>query len=242
MREQRTIQLDTGDWPAENPRAEVDPAAETRARLVEALALQVRSIYCICYRELTGNADYGRKPMPYWDGGDMDESGYGTRKRSVWPKIAAVIIQHDADPLQYIRAQFIGVRRAEPPRPNTLYNEQALTRWRTYSYHAKERLRQQVASDWNQIRTNVLPFTVNLKWDERSALDYVLRDPKCGASSLARYCAAVAESLPIATAFRERALLQYMFQMANYDDLLGDMLPQELKDEARELKSLLVGQ
>jgi len=239
MREQRTIQLDhpSEGWPAEDPRAPVPNT--NRSDLTSALASQVRNIYCICYRDFSNDPEYGRKHMPRWDGG---ETAHGSTHRPVWPRIAAVIVAQDADPLQFIRAQFVGVRRATPPRPNQLYNEEAVARWQNYRFKAQQNLERQVASDLNQIKVHVLPFTVNLGWDYRTALAYVLKDRRCGASSLVRYCAAVAESLPIAAAFRERALLQYMFQMADYDSLLGNKVPQELRAEAAELRELLVGQ
>lgn len=239
MREQRSIMLDTdSDWPEEDPRtAEIGVHPHSRYR--DALAKTVRSIYCICYREATGRKDYGTGRMPRWDGG---EDAGGTRHKPVWPKIASTIIECEADPFSYIRAQFVGVRRADQPKPNQMHSPLAVSRWQQYQYQAKEALRRSVESDLNQIRTHVLPFTVNLKWETTKALDYVLRDSKCGASPLVRYIVAVRESLPIASAFRERALLQYMFQMADYDETLGDQIPQELKDEARQLRQMVAGQ
>ena len=61
---------------------------------------------------------------------------------------------------------------------------------------------------------------------------------------LVRYCFAVAANLPIAANLRERALLQYMFQMSDYDEVMRGQLeiPQELRNEARELTSAVVGQ
>lgn len=239
MREQRAIMLDDDSgWPSEDPTT-AELGVHPHVRYSDALAKTVRSIYCICFRELTGSTNYGLRPMPEWDGG---VNGFGTNKRAVWPKIAAVIVENDADPFTFIRAQFNGVRRSEPPKPNQLYGTAAITRWQQFHFQAKEALRRSLASDQNQIKVHVLPFTVNLKWETRKALNYVLRDVKCGASPLVRYCTAVREQLPVADVFRERALLQYMFQMADYDELIGEDIPQELKAEARQIRQRVAGQ
>ena len=177
--------------------------------------------------------------MPAWDGG---ETGFGSRKKPVWPKIAAVILEHDADPFSFVRAQFVGVRRAEPPKPNQMHSEQAVRRWQTFEHEARETLKSSITSDLNQIDITVLPLVRNLGWERRKALDYALRDPKCGASPLVRYLTALSESLPIAERFRERALLQYMFQTADYDALIGEKIPDGLRDEAQQVRARVAGQ
>lgn len=206
---------------------------------VDLLAKQVRSLYCICVREFTGDAEYGTQPMPQWDGDPDGDSG--RRSKNVWPKIARKIIAQQADPFHYVRAQFHASKLAKPPHPNTFYNDTAVQKYELFKLQARKDLEYRVASDVNQIKIHVLPFTVNLKWPPARALDYALRDPKCGASPLVRYCFAVEAALPVAAALRERALAQYMFQMSDYDDVLQNRIPEELRADAHAYHQRFVG-
>ena len=221
-----------------------DAATDTgpHTQVLEQLSMVVRSIYCLMMRQVTNNPDYGKSSLGKWDGTTAEDSPWGSRSEPVWPKIAKTIISCEADPLMFISSQFYGIKRASPPRPNQLYNEAAVGRWEEYRYRNEERLKQQIDSDFNQIKVRTLPFTVNLKWDNARALNYVLREDEGGISPLVCYCAATAESLPIAAAYRERALLQYLFQKDVYDRLLPNCVPAEMQEEATELRRRLIPQ
>ncbi len=228
MREERMIEFDT---PA-------DPR-DVSARALDLLANQIRSLYCICFREVTGDETYGTHHMLAWDG---DPEGLsGSRRKKVWPKIAETIARCDADPFVFIRAQFYAVKRATPPPPNICHGDAAIRCWELFRDTTRRDITNKIESDINQIQIHMLPFTVNLNWSDDKALDYTLRDPNCGTSPLVRYCYAVAASLPVAAEFHERALLQYMFQMSDYDNVLQDRIPSQLKAEARECRRRLVG-
>ena len=205
----------------------------------QALANNVRSLYCICYREFTGRAEYGTKPMPQWDG---DPEGIsGRRTSNVWIKIARKIAQCQADPYIYMRAQFYSTRLATPPAPNTLFNDAAVERYHHFHQNAKETITRSVESDDNQVMIHLLPFTVNLKWSFEQAMDYVLRDSSLGISPLVRFCHAVARKLDgAAQLWRDRALLQYLFQIAAYDDVLKDRIPPEFRTEAEACRTQVV--
>lgn len=223
-REERAITLDAGWQPPT-----VDPVAE--------LAKQVRILYCICVREITNNPDYGKTEIPAWDGDPTGKTG--RRTQNVWPKIAQTIVSVGADPFQFIRAQFYNVRRSKPPTPNQIFNAAAIARWEQFRLHARKELEQRVESDINQLQVHMLPLMVNLKWDRSKALNYAIRDQTCGASHLVRYCFAFEAQLPIAAELMERALLQYMFQVSDYDELLGARIPAELKTAATALRARL---
>lgn len=230
-REHRVISFDGPDDATD----EYNQYVQRRNRL----ANQVRSLYCICYREFTNDPDYGTTHMLAWDG---DSEGLsGRRTTSVWPKIATRIIELQADPFQYVRAQFYATRMSKPPSPNTFVGRSAAAKYDTFKLQARSDLEHRVESDLNQIQLHLLPFTVNLGWDHAKALAYTLRNPQCGASPLVKYCHAVEHNLPVAADLRERALLQYMFQMSDYDDVLKGRIPQELKVEAQQVSSSLVG-
>ena len=228
----------TFDGPDSTPEVEA-PVCTQYTQRKALLANQIRSLYCICVREMTGTVDYGTTHMLAWDGDPTGKSGKKTKP--YWPKIAEHVLRLQADPVQYVRAQFYAAKTAKPPLPNMFIGELAVAKYEAFKVQARSDLEHQIASDLNQIQIHLLPFTVNLGWEYARALDYTLRNPQCGASALVRYCFAVESNLPVAADFRERALVQYMFQMADYDDVLRDRIPSELKTEARQLTSSIVG-
>lgn len=237
-REARVISFDPPTaWP-EEPAAVDVVAADQHAQYIQNLSKMVRTLYCICVREFNNDPTYGTEEMPKWDGDP--EGRTGTKTVPVWPKIAETIARCGADPFQFIRSQFYNVRRSKPPYPNQIHSDKAVAHWEQSRLTAREELKHKIESDLNQIHVHTLPFVVNLKWDHVRALDYALRDQTCSASPLVRYCKAIESQLPVASRFRERALLQYMFQMPDYDELLGSLIPAELKAEAVELRRRVV--
>jgi len=236
-RERRVITLDNID----SKDIEESPSRnDSIENVINTLAMQVRNVYCICVREMTGKEGYGKEPMPYWDGG---VNKHGTRRQPIWPKVAENILRLNADPLEFIRAQFSTLNNpTQFPKPNMLYNDDAVYRWQVYRDSALRNLRQRVASELNQIRIESMPLVVNMKWSQQKAITYVLRSRSCSVSPLVRYCVCVSEGLDsLAQVFRSHAILQYMFQMADYDVLLGDKVPALLRTDATELKQRLVG-
>ncbi len=222
-RERRIITLD-----------EDDPVQNDDVRILNLLAAQVRSLYCICFREMTGEVEYGKKHMLAWDG---DPEGIsGKRTTNCWPRVAAFILAHDADPFEYVRAQFFGIKRATPPEPNKFTSDSALKIWEAFRDQTANEVQNRVVSDDNQIQIHTMPLIVNLKWDAAKALEYALRNQACSASPLVKYCHAVAANLSVASQFRERALLQYLFQLSSYNRVLGDRIPRELHEEATSLR------
>jgi len=209
----------------------------TRAhQYLQELAELVRAAYCDCYRQLTGRHAYGGRRI----GGDAGEDAYGRVKTEPdWVKIARVIISRDAPPLAYVKAQFVGAVPSRPPRANQLYGESALARWDAFRYQSRETLHRKTESDYNQLRVRVLPLTTKMGWEYRRALNYVLKDRSCPVSPMIRYCAAIGELLPVAEQLRGMALRQYLFQMDDFDALLGEMVPEDFRVEALALKSLM---
>ena len=212
----------------------------SRQEMDRLMSLRIRTIYCMCYRQLKGDPNYGTNPIPRWDGTNGDTDKFGKRYKPVWPKIANAVLQCGADPVSYIKAQFRGAIPTKPPLPNTFYNEKAVAKWEDYRIVAKRELEAKISSDLNQIKVHVLPLTANLGWAYEQALNYALRNQACGASYLVRYCAATAAGLDVAQQFREQALVQYVFQITDYDELLGDQIPKELRDTALSIHSRLV--
>jgi len=206
--------------------------------VLEALAKQVRSLYCTCMREYTGDGSYGTRVMPQWDGDAEGTSG--ARTTSVWPRIAHCILQADADPYQFIRAQFYSCKLTRPPSPNTLYNDAAVEKYEGFREQAKKEIQRRVESDDNQVTVHTLPLTRNLGWPYQKALDYVLRDTSVRISPLLRYCHAVAAELSAGEEYQQGALLQYVFQVNDYDAVLQQRIPTDLRVAANSYRSRFV--
>lgn len=237
-REHRVFTFGGDDGEPETREVEA-PAQAAYSRRKTLLANQIRSLYCICAREINGDPSYGTTHMLAWDG---DPTGISGRKTpNWWLRIATKVLAIQADPVQFVRAQFYATRTASLPKPNTFVSDLAVTKYEAFKQQARSDLEHQIASDLNQIQIHLLPFTVNLRWEYAKALDYTLRNQQCGASPLVRYCVAVENNLPVASDFRERALVQYMFQMSSYDDVLRNRIPSELKTEAQQLMSSIAG-
>lgn len=225
----RSFQLPVADTP--------DPViTDPRASAADALAQTVRHFYVLCFRDTTGNAGYGSTPIPRWDGG---EDGYARRTKSIWPRIAAQILQVGAHPLDYVRAQFYGRVNPRPPAPNQLLGPAAIEAWR--SFYSERRLLDELAREFDNDRRSlfgtVLAYTAGPKWPQEKALRYALANTTTvSATPLYRYCAAwQADYLDCVEYYRERALLQLLFHRDEYAQVYGTTLPMTLRHAAGDL-------
>lgn len=234
----RVLMFDDG--PDEEPTPVPVSCTDISDTFMTQLVAQVREIYCICVREITGDSRYGTSVMPQWDGG---ETRFGALRAAVWPKVVYTILELGADPAQFIRAQFKNLTNpTRYPAPNKLYNKAAKLCWARYRETIKWTIQIEVESDLNQVTINMVSLLEGLGWPESKALDYVLRDQlTVRVSPLIRYCLARAAELPIAAVFKEQALLQYMFQMSEYDACIKN-IPEDFKGEANTLRRKLVRQ
>lgn len=201
------------------------------------LAAVVRDAYCGCMRMMPHAENYGSDHMPQWDGGTTPG---GRRCKPVWPKIAAKLLEINAEPLSYILAQFQGTGGVEPPRPNQLFNDAAIARWRNYELLVGTMVRQKVQSDFNQVGLHTQPLVGKLGWPYEKALNYVLRDAKIQISPLIRYCQAIAHNLDVANWFRDAALMQYLFQATYYDECVPGGVPADLRADAEAIRRQLI--
>lgn len=234
MRESRQIDL----WPTAESVApsEVSPDVQ----LIERMSRQVRMIYVLCRREVSGNNSYGRDKMAAWDGG---EDKFGTTRRPIWPRVAQTILAIGADPVEFIRAQFWAKQRmtGKPPAPNYLLSPEAHARWDEYRTYARDTVRRRLKADENAIRNGVQPLMLLLGWPRQDAYRYVVRDTRgVSASALYRYAVTLREGLAEDSAgIHDAALLQYVFQRDLYDTEWGGIVPDALRVEATALRSCL---
>lgn len=213
--------------------AHEDPEVQPRS----VCARIVREAYCASVRLARNDPEYGKHPIPQWDGG---ENEFGTKYRtSVWPKIAVTLAKLGAEPWQYMDVQFR--YSAGIPRPNQLLTDTAIERWAAARGDVDQRMREQLLRDSNQLQVGVTPIMKNLNWDENRAMRYVLANARLfGITPLFVYCTAVKYELEkIAAGIHQRALLQYLFESDGYSRIWGDFVPKALMDEAAQWQLMM---
>lgn len=227
--------------PTEIPVAVRPPVVEPDRGMLDTVASAVREIYMMCYRDAMRKPDYGRTPIAQWDGGE-DRHGK-VWSTPVWPGIAATIINLQADPLAYIKAQFSLAQSSRPPRPNQLCSHTAVEMWEYYRSQAADQVARQLVANEKAVLAAADPMVAALAWEADRALRYVLNSTAIvSATPLYRYCLGTMKGFPeVATRFREAAMLQYVFQKSAYDASWGGFIPQELQQAAMELRNHLAG-
>jgi hypothetical protein len=190
-------------------------AADTGA--LEVAAKTIRAIFITAYRDAYKlrngrDTDWGARHMATWDGGYSGHKEFA----AVWPKIAAICLQHQFDPAAYIAAQFAA---SEPlVLPNACCGQLAINRYIADKEGIEKRLRFALTSQFQTLRTESTCRTVSRKLNDRDAIESVLSDPTLPLSGLFRYGIADRFVYPkIAAKFREPAMVQYMFRRDDYD-------------------------
>lgn len=223
------------------PRQDRPRTEDERDPRVDMIAAMVRELYMACAREVTGSPTYGTREIPRWDGG---EDRFGTQHQPVWPRIARFMLQHRVHPLYFIRAQFWSTKPGRRmPMPNQFYNDQALENYHRFlATRTPEALRAIAESEKRAVYGVATPFVETLGWDWKKAIRYALGDlAAIGVSALTRFCVAAQTELPdVAERCRDRALLQYLWESDVYNAVWGDQIPEDFRQEAEELRALLL--
>lgn len=206
---------------------------------VSALWVHVRQMYIACYRDFTGQVEYGDDGVPRWDGG---EDTWGVRHKSIWPKLTKRIIELGVEPLTYIRAQFHSAPRGNPPEPGYLLSRAAWARYQRFfkasSTAAVER--------YNHFSAQLAGYALTLStvqgMDHRRAIrNGLLNVVDIQAPALFRYCFATQEGYAdVAAMYHDRALHQYVFQRELYDRAWGERIPEPFRLEGEEVQKRLL--
>jgi hypothetical protein len=208
-----------------------DDSAET---IIDSLEDKVRACYIAVKRKVSGNLEYGKQGMERWDGG-QDKNG--RLHKPVWPKLAKHIVNLGADPAQYIQAQFNNARKDRLPLPNQLMSPRAVSCWERHTRDAPKALADRLEREMAAIFGSTRTLCDSLKWPLTRALRYSLLDVKgVAASVFVRYCCAVETGYDdIADTFRERAVVDYVFQRSLYDRVWSENIPASVKEEANAM-------
>jgi hypothetical protein len=237
-RQFRVIELDDGGFPAKA--MEVFPEEILPVDPVEQLTATVRRIYINLRRYYTNDAEYGKEPIPQYDGG---ENRWGKNFRPVWPKVAAHIAGLNANPVVYIRRQFHNKKPGEPVvRPNQLYSAAAVARFERYQANIHVNLSSALEFESASIRAEVCVLETGAGKSFIKAIEMALMNTAAvTASPLLRYGMGCEYYLPaVMERWHDEALVQYVFEMAAYDRAWAGWLPASLQQEGRELLSRLL--
>jgi hypothetical protein len=203
-------------------------------------AQQLRRLYCIFRAEVTGERNWGIQPIPMYDGGT---NPWGRTYQPVWPKVAKRILELGADPVEYMRAQFMEVRVAScVPLPTQLYGKAATDRYQRVRRDARAWLCSVREFEIAAIRTECAILQRVGREPLRSMEMAIMNMASVQASPLMRYCVAAAHVMLLPQAhWRPAAMRQYAFRADDYDDAWGDIIPAELKAAGRALRQQLLG-
>lgn len=208
----------------------------------DALVAKVRAAYISCYRSVTGSKSYGSQPLACWDGG---EDRFGRRHQPAWPRLAAVLLELQADPIDYIAANFQGHVGRHPLTPVQLAGPAARQRWLARDATAdnrRELLRMQLTAQANAVHGLAEAYVLGSRWSRERAMRYAL-----GSASpvtllpVLRYVLLLESRFAdLAATVAEAALHDYLFRQHDYDAVLQDTIPQALKHDAGEIRQRLV--
>lgn len=229
---ERVIQLDTPTFPRPTESEPDERAPETQQ--FDRLAKIVRSIYILLRTAQSGSA---YEPGAKWDGGT---DRFGRNYTPVWPRLARFFVEHQLEPLAYIRAQFWQAKKGRIPLPNALMSADAVATYELYRRQIAGDVAQQLQWELGSVRSEMLPVMQGLGWSQERTLRWALTNERTvKASVLTRYCLAVEYGLvDIAESYHDGALFQYAFQKNAYDASWPEgVIPEALKADALALIS-----
>jgi hypothetical protein len=205
----------------------------------ESLGGGIRTMYCSLYRQYNPKAvNYGDKAMPQWDGG---RDRWGANHRPIWPRLASHFMQHSIDPAIFLHVQFAETIGRASPTPNMFFSHEASVRYTSYLQRAIEELVQAKERSAGLISRRLRQIEASRGTPEQKILTVVMDEHTVQACPLFRYCFAMQFNIELAAAaYFAKALHQYMFQHAQYDQAWGvDFIPVHLRETARQVRSRL---
>lgn len=179
------------------------------------------------------------QPAARWDGGEDDE---GYEHEPIWPKLAVFMIKHGLDPYSVVRKRFEIVRGSTPPWPNQIAVDTHLD---LYTGDVESLSEEQVLLHFNldkeYCRVGMSSARFNRPGMEPGfACKSLLLDTLMDISPLMRYSLAKELGLQaVMDTYRQAALSQYLRATKAYDKIWGPAIPQDIKDGAEEISSLV---
>lgn len=225
---------------------ELTPSSVTGFESPEAdrapLAKLLRSIYISEYKLYVADATQVlERVLPMWDG---IRTSSGSVHQPVWPRLAEFVVAHRMNPKTLIKLEFAHARGKALPAPSMLQDDAAVERYSCYMAGQLDRLREelQLGLDSFEVQLCKLSLIRRLTPEQRHAM--ALADYRVSATPLLRYCLAVRIGLPgVANHYCEAAMVEYVFDMENYDAAWGPaIIPEAFRTAALGLQSRIFGQ
>lgn len=200
---------------------------------------RIRALYVTEYRKYLQRtqgydpSDYGKLPMPAWDGG-TDRSG--RQHQPIWPKLAQLAYTNRVCPFDMIRAVFFRWSHQIPPTPRHIVSRHGLEAVRTFRIDKARAIESTVRSAKSILAAEISAAlrTALSRFSQEQIITSVLLD-RSSAPILVKYCAAVAfGAAKLAWQMRHQAALEYLSYPDEWRRALGDHLPEDLVEYALE--------
>lgn len=205
---------------------------------IERISNYIRDLWINAYRNFQIRQG---KPPTYmtsvrWDGGY--DSRTNRRYKSIWPQIAYFVLKNSVEPEALVKAQF-EYASAILPTPQTMVSSAGLAKYRRYSQNVVPKLHRQFQSE--KLAATIALRTAGFIHDSpERAYFAVLCDLSIQLSALFRYCLGHEQGLSeVATYWKSEALEQYIAEPDCYDQVWGEFIPNEFRNEASKVKQLL---
>lgn len=178
-------------------------------------------------------------PAPRWDAG---VNRNGSRRESIWLRVARKLSSKGWDPEDYIRRVFDSQRPDRMLYPNQLVSQDCLERY----VESRQEKRRQIRIDFES-QTEALQDTLfdyeDVQGDELSpsaaaeaVREILLDETDRSITPWFRYCMAQRLGFAdVADRYREIAAWTYWRYHEDFDAVCGDFIPKSLKRQARQL-------
>lgn len=217
-----------------------DNEAQVNPVLIE-LAKKIRMLYILERRNFetltTGcPSKFGesRKSMVFWDGG-VDSRG--VKHKNIWLRIARFVLANSVSPENLVKALFLYHEHNDPPKPNLLLTTKNLELARDLQSRGVEDLKIQYKHEtYNAMQKAIELQTIKPDLPESEIWKIVALSSDVELSPLMRYYIAYStKNYDVAESYFQAALIQYLNNWSQYRDFLGDKLPKQLSEKAKEI-------
>src|ERR1700739_2767163 len=194
---------------------------------IRACSIQERTIHARRYRHPEAAVF---TPGPRWD--EPKERGGET----IWEKNARFVIQYELVP-EELMGRIFRTLGQEAPQPNVLCGPKALAIYRQQTAQSLRIIEIDWALQKNTARRRLLEYQQLQLGDNEQAWRALLLDPTSCLSDLFRFVLARQEGYAdLAEFYRDAALSQYLCDSKQYDQVWGNVIPEELRQAAEKTR------
>jgi hypothetical protein len=212
------------------------PEARRRQQLIDGMAIRIRRrwFYELAkWNKLHLNKDddwFGVSYYPRLDGGKAGGRNYVP----FWPKVAAYCLDNKLDADDLIAATFYN-KTLHAPFANQMTSAATLQKYHHLLSTKIDVMREKLNIQQRMALAEYNRACMVHGFDRKRAWKYTLLSESVSLSPLYRYVGAKLEGLDdVADIWRAGALEQYLYSADAYDKAWGDLIPEDLRSQARE--------